>query len=74
LLAAETCIKNDIPRQSVPSSRSCLSLGSVADLKLVFSGQCKLIAARVENDVPLDLRSLRNLIRLYRQILAEATR
>ena len=38
------------------------------------SAQCKLIATRFENDLLLDLRSLRNLIRLYRQILAEAQR
>jgi hypothetical protein len=61
-------------QQTVAAARSPLGLHPVADLKLVFSGQCKLIAARVENDVPLDLRSLRNLIRLYRQILAEANR
>jgi len=38
------------------------------------SAQCKLIATRVEYDLLLDLRSLPNLIRLYRQILAEAQR
>jgi hypothetical protein len=61
-------------QQTVAVARSPLGLRPVADLKLLFSAQCKLIAARVENDLPLDLRSVRNLIRLYRQILVEAHR
>jgi hypothetical protein len=60
-------------QETVAAARSPLGLRPVAHLKLLFSAM-KLIATRVENDLLLDLRSLRNLIRLYRQILAEAQR
>jgi hypothetical protein len=60
-------------QETVAAAISPLGLRPVAHLKLLFSAM-KLIATRVENDLLLDLRSLRNLIRLYRHILAEAQR
>jgi len=38
-------------------------------LRLAFCAQCKLLAARAERGLPVDVRSLRNLLSLYRELV-----
>jgi hypothetical protein len=63
-------------QQTVAASRSRRrSLGSAADLRTLFAGQAKLLAARAEAGLPIDVRSLLNLVRAYRAlVVAEARR
>lgn len=38
-------------------------------LRQAFTGQARLLALRAESGLPLDIRSVRNLLRLYRQLM-----
>ena len=40
-------------------------------LRQAFSGQARLLASRAERDLPLDVRSIKNLLRLYRRLALE---
>lgn len=40
-----------------------------ADRRLIFSAQCRLLATRAENGLPVDIRSFLNLIRSFRELL-----
>jgi hypothetical protein len=42
---------------------------SPADRMLIFSAQCRLLATRAENGLPVDVRSFLNLIRSFRDLL-----
>ena len=42
---------------------------SPADRRLIFSAQCRLLATRAENGLPVDVRSFLNLIRSFRELL-----
>jgi hypothetical protein len=40
-----------------------------ADCRLIFIAQCRLLATRAENGLPVDVRSFLNLIRSFRELL-----
>ena len=45
------------------------------DRRIIFAGQARLLAARAEAGLPIDFRSLFNLVRAYRAlVVAEARR
>jgi hypothetical protein len=64
---SETCISTDAPCQTVPkfSQRSA---------QILFAGQAKLLAARAEAGLPIDVRSLLNLVRAYRNLVVGEAR
>jgi hypothetical protein len=77
----ETSISPAVPRQQLPelqetTSASFLKTVLPADsqvLDRIIAGQCRLLAARANAGLPLDPRSLFNLVRLCRDLaLVEA--
>jgi len=57
------------PSQQSRKTSTCLP--SAADLRILFAGQAKLLAARAEAGLPIDVRSLLNLVRMYRKMVLE---
>jgi hypothetical protein len=77
----ETSISSAIPRQqhrapqeatSASFPQSVLSAHS-QDLDRIIAGQCRLLAARADAGLPLDPRSLFNLVRLCRDLALVGT-
>ena len=48
-----------------------LDLQDIDELRIVFAGQARLLASRAERALPLDARSIRSLLRVYRQLMLE---
>jgi hypothetical protein len=44
---------------------------TVDDLRMAFAGLARILAGRAERNLPLDTRSVRNLLRVYRQLMVE---
>jgi hypothetical protein len=64
---------NDL--QIIEDRPSCQQLrvreaNSAADRRIIFAGQARLLAARADAELPIDVRSLLNLIRAYRDLVA----
>jgi hypothetical protein len=62
---SDSCIStNVVCQQNVPEF-------SPRSAQILFAGQARLLAARAEADLPVDIRSLVNLVRAYYKMALE---